>query len=202
MSPKSLTAQEKALQRERLFMKGRELLAIYGIRKTSVQDITKAANMAKGSFYQHFESKEALFFEVIVRFHSEWFQRAEETFAQPGGLPLKERVREFIRSCFHSPEYLSIFKYHDELKEMIQGMQALSRDKVDALMEMEHAAYERLLKLCRIDTGKVKPGVIHNYLHAMYFGVANADLVERDCVDETFEALLDGLIAYIFGGYA
>lgn len=200
MSPKSLTEQEKNIQAEKLFAKGRELLASYGVRKTSVEDITKAANMAKGSFYQHFESKEAFFFEIIVRFHSDWFQKAEELFAQPGEAPLRERVREFIRLCFHSPEYLSLFKYHEELEELIQNMQKLSQEKVDAMMEMEHMAYERLLRLCHIDTQKVKAGVIHNYFHAIYFGVANAGLMEKDCMDETFEALLNGLITYIFGG--
>jgi AcrR family transcriptional regulator len=200
MSPKSLTTQEKMLQKEKLFAKGRELLIAYGVRKTSVEDIMKAANMAKGSFYQHFESKEAFFFELIVQFHHEWFQKAGEAFAQPSGLPLKERVREHIRFYFHSPEYLAIFKYHEEIEELIYRMQELSQEKVDALMELEHNAYEQLLQLCRIDTRRVKAGVIHNYLHAIYFGIANLDLIEKDFVDATFEALLNGLIIYIFGG--
>lgn len=202
MSPKSLTGQEKQLQRQRLLEKGRELLFTYGVKKTSVEDITKAAGMAKGTFYQHFESKEVFFLELITQFHVTWFSQAEVFFAAPSEQPLEERVREFIRGCFHSHEYLSIFKYHDELEEMLLGMQAGGHAAFGDLMDMEHAAYERLLHMFRIDTQRVKPGVIHNYLHAVYFGVANESLMERDCLEDTFEALLSGLIHYIFGGAA
>ncbi len=198
MSPRILSVQEKNIQREKLLAKGRELLVAYGIRKTSVEDIIKAANMAKGTFYQYFKSKEFFFFEIIVQFHSEWFQKAAEAFAQSGGVPLKERVREHIRLNFYSPDYLCIFKYHDEIEDLILGMHELSREKAEALIEMEHNAYERFLKLWEIDGKRVKPGVIHNYLHTMYFCIANADLMEKDCIDETFKALLDGLISYIF----
>ena len=200
MSPKILTEQDKAMQREKLLAKGRELFAVHGVHKTSIEDITNAANMAKGSFYQHFKSKEALFFELIVRFHRELFENAGTALAQPGCMPLKERVREYIRLCFKSPEYLSIFKYHEEIDELIFSMQKDSQEEVDALMEMEHAAYEKLLQMYGIDTRQIKPGVIHNYLHAMYFGIANTSLMERDCMDDTFEALLNGLIVYVFGG--
>ena len=200
MSAKSLTIQEKVMQKEKLLAKGREFLTSYGVRKTSVEDITKAANMAKGSFYHHFESKDAFFFELIVQLHSEWFQNAGKVFARPSDILLEERVREFIRIIFHSQEYLSIFKHHEEIEDLIYNMKGYSQEKLDALMEMEHASYEQLLKLCGIDTDRVKPGVIHNYLHAIYFGIANADLMEKDCIDDTFEALLNGLILYIFGG--
>ncbi len=200
MAPKSLTGQEKTIQKQRLLEKGKELLFSYGVKKTSVEDITKASGMAKGTFYQHFDSKEACFFELIVQFHLSWFQQAEAYFSAPSDEPLKERVRSFIRMCFHSHEYLSIFKYHDEIEEMLLGMRSDSSGGVGDLLEMEHASYERLLNMFHFDTQKVKPGVVHNYLHAIYFGIANTDMMEKDCVDETFEALLDGLIYYIFGG--
>lgn len=41
------------------------LFAKYGFRKTSMDEIAKVARKAKGSLYYHFESKEALFTEVV-----------------------------------------------------------------------------------------------------------------------------------------
>lgn len=200
MAPKSLTEQEKNNQRQRLLAAGKGLLASYGARKTSVEDITKAAGIAKGTFYQHFESKEAFFFELIVQFHRDLFKQAEQVFTAPGEEPLRDRVRSFIRSSFHSAEFLAIFKYYDEIEELILALQAAASPMPGALQEMEHAAYERLLRLFGFDTQRVKPGVVHNYLHTIYFGIANARIMEKDCIEETFEALLDGLISYIFGG--
>jgi AcrR family transcriptional regulator len=200
MSPKSLTFQDKKQQKEKLLAKGRELLLTYGIRKTSVEDITKAANMAKGSFYQHFESKDVFFFELIELFHKELFQMADEAFSKPSDMPFKERVREFIRFCFQSPVQLFFFKFDEELGELLRGIQNISKDRVEALMEMEHTEYELLLKQFNIDTQKVKPGVVHNYLHAIYFGIAYVNLMEQDCMEETLDALINGVIVYIFGG--
>jgi len=51
--------------RAKLHEKGRELMAKFGIRKTSVEDITKAASISKGAFYLFFNSKEELFLEIL-----------------------------------------------------------------------------------------------------------------------------------------
>ena len=45
-----------------------ETLHRKGFNGTSVQDITDAAGAPKGSFYNHFESKEALAAEAVRRY--------------------------------------------------------------------------------------------------------------------------------------
>ncbi|MBB2183342.1 TetR/AcrR family transcriptional regulator [Lachnospiraceae bacterium MD1] len=200
MSPKILTEQEKQFQKHKLLEKGKELLYSYGIKKTSVEDITKAAGMAKGSFYKHYDSKEALFLEIITQLHEDIFRQAENFLSEQSSEPFIERVRSFIRMCFHSQELISIFKYHGEIEEMMLEMQANSNTGVVYLMDLEHQAYEKLLNMFHIDTQKVNPGVVHNYLHAVYFGMANKNMMKSDCIDDTFEALINGLIIYILGG--
>jgi len=54
--------------RERLLSAGVETLHRRGFNATSVQDITEAAGVPKGSFYNHFESKEALGAEAVVKY--------------------------------------------------------------------------------------------------------------------------------------
>src|SRR5271169_3324644 len=54
--------------REQLLSVGLETLHRRGFNATSVQDITDAAGVPKGSFYNHFESKEALGLEAIERY--------------------------------------------------------------------------------------------------------------------------------------
>ena len=53
----------------RLIAEAQECLSLYGIRKTTVDDLVKRANIAKGTFYLFFESKEMLFYEVLCAFH-------------------------------------------------------------------------------------------------------------------------------------
>lgn len=59
--------------REKLLEAAVETIQRHGFNGCGVQDITHAAGVPKGSFYNHFESKEALGAEVIERY---WEQRA------------------------------------------------------------------------------------------------------------------------------
>ena len=60
--------------RERLLDAGLETLHRWGFNGCGVQEITEAAGVPKGSFYNHFESKEALGAAVVDRY---WQQRAD-----------------------------------------------------------------------------------------------------------------------------
>jgi TetR/AcrR family transcriptional repressor of nem operon len=54
--------------REQLLAAGLDALHRRGFNATSVQDITEVAGVPKGSFYNHFESKETLGAEVVLRY--------------------------------------------------------------------------------------------------------------------------------------
>jgi TetR/AcrR family transcriptional regulator, transcriptional repressor for nem operon len=54
--------------REKIVEAGLKVLVEKGYNGSGVQDITAAAGVPKGSFYNHFESKEALGAEVVERY--------------------------------------------------------------------------------------------------------------------------------------
>ncbi|MES2163912.1 MAG: TetR family transcriptional regulator C-terminal domain-containing protein [Pseudomonadota bacterium] len=56
--------------KEQIVTAGLNLLHSKGFNATSVQDITDAAAVPKGSFYNHFASKEALGLEVLQRYRA------------------------------------------------------------------------------------------------------------------------------------
>jgi TetR/AcrR family transcriptional repressor of nem operon len=58
----------KANVKEQIVTTSLRLLHSKGFNATSVQDITDAAGVPKGSFYNHFTSKEALGLEVLQRY--------------------------------------------------------------------------------------------------------------------------------------
>lgn len=47
------------------------LFSLKGFHQTSVQEIAYAAEMSKGAFYKHFDSKELLFIEILKQHHQE-----------------------------------------------------------------------------------------------------------------------------------
>src|SRR5438046_10635014 len=54
--------------REKIVDAGLKVLIEKGFNGCGVQDITDAAGVPKGSFYNHFESKEALGAEIVERY--------------------------------------------------------------------------------------------------------------------------------------
>jgi AcrR family transcriptional regulator len=52
--------------RSALVSAARQAFVVHGIQRTRIEDITLACGLSKGAFYLHFESKEALFRELVA----------------------------------------------------------------------------------------------------------------------------------------
>ena len=61
--------------RERIIDESLRLFSLKGFLGTSIDDILQAANTSKGGFYNHFPSKDALFFEVLEEARRIWRER-------------------------------------------------------------------------------------------------------------------------------
>ena len=66
------------------------------MKKTSVDQLTKAVGIAKGSFYKFYESKEMAFFAVLESIHSELYGVADHALSEANGLPPSERAAEAV----------------------------------------------------------------------------------------------------------
>jgi TetR/AcrR family transcriptional repressor of nem operon len=71
--------------KEQLVDSAMELFHKQGFNATSVDDIVRAAHVPKGSFYNHFESKEALGLEVVRRYAA---ATRTDMLREPGVAPL------------------------------------------------------------------------------------------------------------------
>ena len=72
------------------------LIASSGLR-TSLQEIADAAGILPGSLYHHFESKEALLVELVLRYHADLDRIAVET-ADAGSPTLRYSWRDLDRA--------------------------------------------------------------------------------------------------------
>ena len=81
--------------REEIIQAGLKCLVEKGFNAVAVQDIMDAADVPKGSFYNHFESKEALGVEIVERYGAN--QTRREILTDPTVPPLQRLRRHFDR---------------------------------------------------------------------------------------------------------
>ena len=79
-----------------LLKETRRCAVTLGMKKTSVDQLTKAVGIAKGSFYKFYESKEMAFFAVLESIHSELYGVADHALSEANGLPSSERAAEAV----------------------------------------------------------------------------------------------------------
>ena len=62
--------------KEKIICESLKLFSLKGFLSTSIQDILTAANTSKGGFYNHFASKEDLFFQVLDKAQKIWREKS------------------------------------------------------------------------------------------------------------------------------
>ena len=92
----AFTDYETEQLRKALLKETRRCAVTLGMKKTSVDQLTKAVGIAKGSFYKFYESKEMLFFAVLEGVHSELYNVADRALSENGGVPPSERVAKAV----------------------------------------------------------------------------------------------------------
>jgi TetR/AcrR family transcriptional regulator, transcriptional repressor for nem operon len=81
--------------REQIVQAGLKCLMTKGFNGVGVQDITDTAGVPKGSFYNHFESKEALGAEIVQRYGAD--KRRRELLFDKSIPPLERLRRHYER---------------------------------------------------------------------------------------------------------
>ena len=115
--------------KEQILTASLDLLHSKGFNATSIQDITDAAGVPKGSFYNHFASKEALGMEVLQRYSA----RSGEIAAmlRDPALPPLERIRQYVDRMIEANAAYDfncgcmLGNFSTELASQVPGMRAV-----------------------------------------------------------------------------
>lgn len=101
-APETQPAQAPA--RERLLDAARRLMLEKGYAAAGVEQICAAAGVSKGSFFHHFDGKEAVALEVLDRFVAARFQEMRQVMGEAGDDPLARVYRLLDYLADQAPE--------------------------------------------------------------------------------------------------
>ncbi|GGH23330.1 TetR/AcrR family transcriptional regulator [Paenibacillus segetis] len=110
------TVKEGEVRRREILVAARELFVNKGYDQTSINDILKIVDIAKGTFYYYFTSKEEVLEAIILDIVEEGARRAEKI-VKDKSIPLVSRIMMAIMA--QTPE----FEGSDEIKEEIHKVE-------------------------------------------------------------------------------
>jgi AcrR family transcriptional regulator len=99
------------VRRQELMDAAQRLFLEQGIAATSIDEIVAAAEVAKGTFYLHFESKERLLFALQERWIARICRSLEDALAKRQPEDWEGRLRAWIAAGVHG--YLDEVEVHD-----------------------------------------------------------------------------------------
>ena len=175
-----------------------ELAIARGLRNLTIDEIVRAAGMAKGTFYLHFASKEEFLFALLEDLHERLLRQVEGMVLEQGFSASRDALRNFILELFGLPEFSFFIKHHEELSELFEGSLG---DRVRSLEEYEVSVYDKILRQAGADTNKVDSTVVLECIHMIFIGAGGAGLAADRNSSRAVGVLVDGLVAYVSGGF-
>lgn len=137
--------KEGEVRRKEILIAARELFIKKGYEQTSVNNILKMVNIAKGTFYYYFPSKEEVLEAIILDIVEEGIIRAENILKDKS-IPLVNRIMMAIMA--QEPEFEGSDEIKDELhnvensklerlylKEMLKRMTPILQELIDEGIE-------------------------------------------------------------------
>jgi AcrR family transcriptional regulator len=147
------TIKEGQVRKREILVAARELFVKKGYEQTSVNDILKIVDIAKGTFYYYFTSKEEVLEAIILDIVEEGARKAEKIL-EDKSIPLVNRIMMAIMA--QAPE----FEGSDEIKEELHKVENTKLEQL-YLKEM-------LKRMTGVLKEPVSEGIAQNIFHMEY----------------------------------
>jgi|688.fasta_scaffold83033_2 AcrR family transcriptional regulator len=195
--PKAFSDQEKATIRRQLYEKGQQLFALYGLKKTSVDDLVQAVGISKGAFYLFYGSKEELLFDILEQIEAE-LQTSVLTFATSAETNARQTVRDLLTHFLVKSDAYPLLKNFRQ-EDFILLVRKLPAEKVQHHVDRDEAFITNFQsKLAQEGiTMQASPQVVANLVKSLFFiGLHRDDLGEAN-YRETMAVLVDLVAGYV-----
>jgi AcrR family transcriptional regulator len=185
---------ERERIRERLVAEGRELFAQYGLKKTTIGDLTDPVGIANGTFYQFFDSKTDLYVEILDREGEQLLPRLlaplednddPETAIVAFLTTLMDEIETntLIRQLLVEPEEMEMLKEYHTAEE-------LERDREESL------GYIRPFVEAWYENGDVRgpnPTVVASAIRSVSFLTLHQEDIGEELYDETRDLVIESV---------
>jgi AcrR family transcriptional regulator len=198
--PRGFTEREKELIHERLLERGYEQFSSYGLKKTTVEGLATAAGISKGAFYTFYDSKEALFMDVVEEKAEKHFR--EELLAAldlPGACP-RARLLAVLKRAFALFKLIPMLQFFTG-SDYDLLFRRIPPEKLQQHLDADQVFFADFISHCR-KAGipvVVPPEEMSSLLYTLVLGVVHEDDWGVQTVGESMDVLLELVAAFCLG---
>ena len=190
--PKSFTEREKENIKRSLQEACKQSWTQYGYKKTSVDDLCKQVGISKGAFYIFFESKEALFCEVLCSVQEQIYNAASEVINKHKD---KYGVAEALKLIYREYDKNN-FLYDSDSTDFTILMNKLSEEQAEKIEESNHMSQQLFLSQPYLKF-KVNSDLAMSVIYSLIMNIKNRDILPYNHM-ETFDFMVDHLIDRLY----
>ncbi|MDD3038024.1 TetR/AcrR family transcriptional regulator [Bacteroides sp.] len=185
---KGFTESEKVIIKDKLRKAAEDALVKTGIRKTSVDELVLKAGISKGAFYLFYETKELLFFEVIVTFHDKLQADFMEILRHSKVFDVDYLTDTIFNLLKRDQDFFVSILSNGEI-EFLQ--RKLPIDIMDKHFKDDEIFFDEILSVLSIDRSRVK--VFASSIRAIFILMLSKKMIGEDYFDDTIKYLLRGM---------
>ncbi len=189
---RSFTEREKERIRKSLQEACKKSWTQYGYKKTSIDSLCGQAGISKGAFYLFFESKEALFCEVLCSVQKQIYDAAA---IMVGEQKNKYGIAEALKFIYREYDKNN-FLYDADTKDYAAMVNKLSEGQAQRMEESSRMGKE--LFLCQPHLRlKVDADMAMSVIYSLIMNIKNKDALPHGHM-ETFDYMVDHLIGSLY----
>lgn len=186
------TEKERVEIRQRLLDSGYELSTEIGIKKMTIAMIAKNSEVAVGTFYNFFASKEEYVVAMIRDTEVKYEKKMASHFSKDGTIALKKFLEVFRENFKPENNFLLRIKLDDWvwLKSHISDSAYLN-------MANDLKKYEFMFAKIRGIRKDAEPGVVVNFIKSIYALYQNRDTLFEESLQTNVDLIFDALYRYL-----
>lgn len=191
---------ERAQIRTQLIEAGQELFAQFGFERTRIKDLTDAVDIGTSTFYQFYDSKEALYVEVLCVERDEL--EAEIDAAVSAVDTPREEVRTMLETMFrevHANPLISRLIVDNELHALQEQLSIADQEELAASVQQSDLPYADqwvATPSFRLED----PAVVRGLIRSLVFTTRSRETLVEAGDTASYEAVESALIDAIVDG--
>lgn len=197
--PKAFSEHEKELIGKRLLEQGYKLFSAYGLKKTNIEEIARAAGISKGAFYNFYESKETLFMDVIEQVEIRVRQEVLAVIDLPGINP-RARLLAVLKKAFTLFKTIPILQFFSG-SDYDLLFRRIPAEKLQEHLTSDRVFLEELITRCQ-KAGipiRAQPEQITGLLYPIVLTILHEDDLDWSKFGGSIDLLLELVAAFCLG---